>query len=69
MKCFISFRQKLKESKLGDEVVFKHIEEEPNERVNEKVEENDYENEIFYEDDAESKGSIHNDYEEVSNEN
>ena len=54
---------------MGDEVVFKHIEEEPNERVNEKVEENDYENEIFYEDDAESKGSIHNDYEEVSNEN
>ena len=53
---------------MEDEVVFKPIEEEQNREVIEEVVENDYENEIFYEDDAESKGSIHNDYEEVSNE-
>ena len=64
----MSFRQKFKDSKLEDEVVFKPIEEEQNREVIEEVVENDYENEIFYEDDAESKGSIHNDYEEVSNE-
>ena len=54
---------------MDDEVVFKHIDQEPDRIVTEKVEEHEeYENEIFYDDDAESKGSIHNDYEEVSNE-
>ena len=52
---------------MDDEVVFKHIDQEPDRIVTEKGEEHEeYENEIFYDDDAESKGSIHNDYEEVS---